>query len=148
MNYSSLLALAVTVGIMVVIQGGINARLGVLLHNSLLATTIALSMGAMLTLLAVAFTVRQFPNMQQLRVIPAYMWFTGGLLSFLAVSLFYYLIPRIGIGTAVAFGLTGQLLFAAVAAHFGWFNLPVEPLTGKRIAGLLVMIGGLVIIKS
>jgi bacterial/archaeal transporter family-2 protein len=148
MNYSSLLALSVTVGIMVVIQGGINARLGVLLQNSLLATTIALGIGALLTLFAVIITVRHFPSNQQLQKIPWYMWFTGGVLSFLAVSLFYYLIPKVGIGTAVVFGLTGQLVFSAVAAHFGWFSLPVEPLTGKRIAGLLVMIGGLVIIKS
>ena len=132
---------------MVVIQGGINSRLGILLNNSLLATLIALTMAASFTLIAVLITVRQFPSMYQLREIPVYMWVLGGLLSFLAVTLFYYVIPKVGISTAVTFGLAGQLLFAAIAGHFGWFNMPLEPFTMKKIAGLFMMIAGVILIK-
>ncbi len=148
MNNPTLLFLSFSVGIMVVIQGGINARLGILLNNSLLATSTALTMGASFTLIAVLITVRQFPSMYQLREIPIYMWVTGGLLSFLAVTLFYYIIPRIGISTAVTFGLAGQLIFAAIAGHFGWFNMPLEPISMKKIVGLIVMIAGVFLIKS
>ena len=123
MNNSTLLLLSFSVGVMVVIQGGINSRLGILLNNSLLATLIALTMAASFTLIAVLISVRQFPSMYQLREIPVYMWVSGGLLSFLAVTLFYYVIPKVGISTAVTFGLAGQLLFAAIAGHFGWFNI-------------------------
>lgn len=148
MNNPTLLLLSFSVGIMVVIQGGINSRLGILLNNSLLATSTALTMGASFTLIAVLTTVRQFPSLHQLKEVPVYMWVTGGLLSFLAVTLFYYLIPKVGISTAVTFGLAGQLLFAAIAGHFGWFNMPLEPITTKKIAGLLVMIVGVILIKS
>lgn len=148
MNNSTLLLLSFSVGVMVVIQGGINSRLGILLNNSLLATSTALTMGASFTLIAVLITVRQFPSMHQLREIPIYMWVTGGLLSFLAVTLFYYIIPRLGISTAVTFGLAGQLIFAAIAGHFGWFNIPLEPITIKKIGGLFVMIAGVILIKS
>lgn len=148
MNNQILLLLSFLVGIMVVIQGGINSRLGILLNNSLLATSTALTMGASFTLIAVLITVRQFPSMHQLREIPIYMWVTGGLLSFLAVTLFYYIIPRVGISTTVTFGLAGQLIFAAIAGHFGWFNMPLEPITIKKIAGLFVMIAGVILIKS
>jgi transporter family-2 protein len=48
----------------------------------------------------------------------------------------------------VTFGLTGQLIFAAVAGHFGWFNMPLEPFTIKKIAGLIVIISGVILIKS
>ncbi|MEP1033057.1 DMT family transporter [Ekhidna sp.] len=148
MNNSTLLLLSFSVGIMVVIQGGINSRLGILLNNSLLATSTALTMGASFTLIAVLITVKQFPSMHQLREIPIYMWVTGGLLSFLAVTLFYYIIPKIGISTAVTFGLAGQLIFAAIAGHFGWFNMPLEPITMKKVAGLFVMIAGVILIKA
>ncbi len=148
MNNPTLLLLSFSVGIMVVIQGGVNARLGILLNNSLLATSTALTMSACFTLIAVFATVRQFPSMHQLREIPMYMWITGGVLSFLAVTLFYYIIPRLGISTAVTFGLAGQLIFAAIAGHFGWFNMPVEPITVKKIAGLVVMVSGVILIKS
>tara|TARA_R110001599_G_C12264472_1_gene660702 strand:+ start:2171 stop:2617 length:447 start_codon:yes stop_codon:yes gene_type:complete len=147
MNNSTLLLLSFSVGVMVVIQGGINSRLGILLNNSLLATLIALTMAASFTLIAVLITVRQFPSMYQLREIPVYMWVLGGLLSFLAVTLFYYVIPKVGISTAVTFGLAGQLLFAAIAGHFGWFNMPLEPFTMKKIAGLFMMIAGVILIK-
>ncbi len=148
MNNPTLLLLSFSVGIMVVIQGGINARLGVLLNNSLLATSTALTMSASLTLIAVLITVRQFPNMDQIREIPVYMWVTGGFISFFAVTLFYYIIPRVGISTAVTFGLAGQLIFAAIAGHFGWFNMPLDTITLKKVMGLIVMIAGVILIKS
>ena len=148
MNNQILLLLSFLVGIMVVIQGGINSRLGILLNNSLLATSAALTMGASFTLIAVLLTVRQFPSLHQLKEIPVYMWVTGGLLSFLAVTLFYYIIPKVGISTAVTFGLAGQLVFAAIAGHFGWFNMPLEPITESKVVGLIVMILGVILIKS
>ncbi|MCK0190434.1 DMT family transporter [Arenibacter sp. F20364] len=147
MNNSSLLLLSFSVGIMVVIQGGINARLGVLLNNTLLATSAALVMSASFTLLAVFMTVRELPSLDQLQLIPTYMWFTGGAISFLAVTLFYYIIPRIGISTAVIFGLSGQIIFAAIAGHFGWFGMPVEPITLKKVLGMMVMTLGIILIK-
>jgi|TARA_R110000744_G_scaffold55307_15_gene116894 transporter family-2 protein len=147
MNNSSLLLLSFSVGILVVIQGGINARLGVLLNSSLLATSAALVMSASFTLIAVFMTVRELPSTDQIQTIPTYMWFTGGALSFLAVTLFYYIIPRIGISTAVVFGLSGQIIFAAIAGHFGWFGMPLEPMTVKKIMGMLVMTMGIILIK-
>ncbi|NHE59677.1 DMT family transporter [Cyclobacterium plantarum] len=148
MNNQTLLLLSFLVGIMVVIQGGINSRLGILLNNSLLATSTALTMGASFTIITVLITVRQYPSMHQLREIPIYMWLTGGLLSFIAVTLFYYIIPKVGISKTVTFGLAGQLAFAAIAGHFGWFNMPLEPITIKKVAGLLLMITGVILIKS
>jgi len=147
MNNLTLFFLSFLVGIMVVFQGGINARLGILLNNSLLATSTALTLAASFTLIAVFATVKEFPSIHQLREVSVYMWVSGGLLSFLAVTLFYYIIPKIGISTAVMFGLSGQLLFAAIAGHFAWFNLPLEPLTVKKITGLVVIILGVILIK-
>lgn len=147
MNNSSLLLISFSVGILVVIQGGINARLGILLNNTLLATSAALVMSASFTLIAVLMTVRELPSTAQLQSIPTYMWFTGGALSFMAVTLFYYIIPRIGISTAVVFGLSGQIIFAAIAGHYGWFGMPVEPMTIKKVMGMIVMTIGVILIK-
>ncbi|WP_020533197.1 DMT family transporter [Flexithrix dorotheae] len=148
MNHPILLLLSFSVGIMVVIQGGVNARLGILLDNSLLATTTALTMSASFTFIALLLTVKEFPSMHQLKEIPLYMYFTGGLLSFLAVSLFYYIIPQLGISTAVTLGLSGQLIFAAIAGHFGWFNMPLEPITVKKVLGVVIIISGVILIKT
>jgi transporter family-2 protein len=148
MNNTILPILSFIVGIMIVVQGSINARLGVLLNNALLATTSALIVSAILTLIATFALARNFPNMADLQSIPTYMWFTGGVFSFLALSLFYYIIPRVGISTTITFGLSGQILFAAIAGHYGWFNMPVEPITLKKVFGMLLMIASVSIIKS
>jgi len=147
MNNLTLILLSFSVGIMVVIQGGINARLGIILNNSLLATTTALVVSASLTVVAALITVKHLPGSSQLKLVPAYMWFTGGVLSFSAVSLFYYIIPRIGISTAVTFGLTAQIIFAAIAGHYGWFGMPVEPISIKKIIGMIIMALGVGLIK-
>ncbi|MDW3196809.1 MAG: DMT family transporter [Cytophagales bacterium] len=147
MNQYVLLLMSIIVGIMVVIQGGLNARLGVILKSPLLATSAALSVSALITITAVLLTVKQFPSLQQLRSVPTYLWFTGAVFSFLAVTLFYYLIPRLGISTAVSFGLFGQIMFSVMAAHYGWFSMPQEPIIWKKAVGILSMIAGLYLIK-
>ena len=147
MSYAFLLFLSFMVGIMVVVQGGLNSRLGIHLESPLLATSAALTMSAVFTIVAVLVTVRQLPSVQQLKAIPPYLWFTGAIFSFIAVTLFYYLIPKLGISTAVSFGLCGQILFSMLAAHYGWFGLPVEPIEIKKLIGTVAMIAGIFLIK-
>lgn len=147
MQYFSLLLLSVAVGIMVVIQGSLSARLGILLMNPVFASSIALITGAIYSLVVVLLMIRQYPTVSQMKEVPLYLWFIGGLLSFIAVSLFYYVIPRLGISTAVTFGLTGQLIFAAIASHLGWFGMPLEPISIKKVIGMMVMVVGVVLIK-
>ena len=146
MNTPYLLIMSVSVGIMVVIQGGINARLGLMLSNTLLATTIALITSAIITLMAFLLTTRQYPTFDQLRSIPMHL-FLGGVFSFSSLALFYYVIPRLGISTVVTFGLTGQIIFASIAAHYGWFGMPVELISIKKVIGIIIMITGVFLIK-
>ena len=98
-------------------------------------------------MVAVGLSVNRFPSVQELRVIPTYLWFTGAIFSFIAVTLFYYLIPKLGISTAISFGLFGQILFSMVVAHFGWFGLPIEPFVLKKLIGVVTMIMGIILIK-
>jgi len=142
------LLLSVIVGILVVIQGGVNAQLGVLLNNSLLATFTTLSVSAIITFFAVIASFRGIPKEVSFQAVPTYMWFLGGVLSFISVSLFYFIIPRTGISTVVTFGLAGQLVFASIASHFGWFNMPIELLSFKKVVGIIILIVALFLIKS
>lgn len=142
-----LMSLAVLTGFMVVLQGGLNSRLGALLHSPLLAALSTLSFGAVFTFIAVVVSAREIPSLLQFKSVPTYLWFTGAFFSFIAVTLFYYLIPKLGIGTAVAFGLCGQVIFSTLAAHFGWFGLPVEPIDMRKVVGLSALVTGILLIK-
>ena len=147
MNTLILMSLAVLTGFMVVLQGGLNSRLGALLQSPLLAALSTLFFGAVFTFIAVLVTSKGLPGLSQLKAVPTYLWFTGAFFSFIAVTLFYYLIPKLGIGTAVAFGLCGQVVFSTLAAHFGWFGLPIEPMDVRKMLGLGALIAGILLIK-
>ena len=146
MNQLIIPALAFTGGVFLAIQGGLNAQLGVLLKNPLLASLSAFFTSTVFAFLFVLSSLKNIPAKTQIAEIPYYLWFTGGLFSVLGISLYYYTIPKLGVSSMISLGLCGQLIFAVIAGHFGWFNLPVEPISYQRIFGVLALItGGLLI---
>jgi transporter family-2 protein len=145
MSYLALLALMA--GAAISVQASMNAQLGVLLKSPLIGTTVAFSFSCLFTLAAVIASTRHYPQADAIRSVPVYLWFTGGALSALGVGLFYYLIPKMGIGPMMSYALAGQIVIAMIVSHFGWFELPVRPLNAARFAGLVALINGIILIN-
>lgn len=148
MNQYINILLAFIGGVFLAMQGGLNAQLGVQLKNPLLASLTAFFFSVIFALLAVLLTVKNIPKTSLLLSIPKYLWFTGALFSVIGIGLYYYTIPKLGISTMISLGLFGQLIFSAVAGHFGWFGLPQEPMTMKKTLGLLAMTVGILLINK
>ena len=148
MNQLILSALAFIGGVFLAVQGGLNAQLGVLLKNPLLASLVAFFTSACYAFLTVVLGVKSLPNVHDLKEIPHYLWFTGGLFSVLGIGLYYYTIPKLGISTMISLGLCGQLIFSVIAGRFGWFDLPAEPIDWKKIIGVTSMIIGIILINN
>lgn len=144
MGYLSLLAL--TAGAAIAVQASMNAQLGVLLRNSLLGTSVAFATSFLLSLLAVVVSTRQYPQMESIQAVPFYLWF-GGVLSAFGVGIFYFLIPRMGVGPMMSYALTGQILVAVAASHFGWFDLPAKPVNPARALGVSALVVGILLIN-
>ena len=147
MNQFTLSILAFIGGVFLAIQAGLNTNLGVLLKNPLLASVVAFVASSLFAITFVTFSIKEIPSIQNLKEIPFYLWFTGGLFSVMGISIYYYTIPKLGVSKMISLGLCGQLFFAVIAGHYGWFNLPTEPITYKRSIGLLAMITGIFLIK-
>lgn len=147
MNQFTLSILAFIGGVFLAIQAGLNTNLGVLLKNPLLASVVAFVASSLFAITFVTFSIKEIPSIQNLKEIPFYLWFTGGLFSVIGISIYYYTIPKLGVSKMISLGLCGQLFFAVIAGHYGWFNLPTEPITYKRSIGLLAMITGIFLIK-
>jgi len=143
-----LLFLSFVAGIALATQASLNAHLGQLLSNSLLATFVAFTSSAFFTIMGVLFYMREFPSMQTVKAVPTYLWFTGGILSAFALATFYYLIPKIGILPLITFSLGGQLLFSVLAGHFGWFDLPVSTITLNKALGVASMLLAIYLINK
>ena len=138
---------ALLAGAAIATQAGMNARLGSLLDNALIGTAIAFAGSCLFTVVAVVVSTRRYPSLEAVAAVPLYLWFAGGLFAAFGVGMFYYLIPRMGLGPMMAFALCGQMTVAMLASHYGWFSQPVQPLTTVKGAGLLAMLTGILLIN-
>lgn len=140
--------LAILAGSSIALQSALNSHLGVILKNSLMATTIAFMFSGLFTLSALLLLKNQTISPTTIELVPFYLWFTGALFSAFAVSIFFYLAPKIGIGPLMSYGLGGQIIMAMVISHFGWFDLPIKPITLTKIIGIVVLIIGVLLINT
>ena len=145
MTYLSFLALAA--GAAIAMQATMNAQLGVLLKSSMVGTTIAFLFSLIFTVSAMLLFTKNYPNLGEVKSVPFYLWFTGGALSAFAVGMFYYLIPKMGVGSMMSYALSGQILIAIIASHLGWFDLPVKPINMVKMTGAILLIVGVLLIN-
>lgn len=135
---------AFSAGGMLAMQAGFNARLGVLAESTLLASTSAM-LTAFLCVGALCLVARR-PTRARTGRVPAYLWGIGGVLSALAVTAVYWLVPRLGISAVVVLALVGQLLTSLVAGHFGWFGLPRSRFDSTKLLGASALLGGALLV--
>ena len=142
-----LYVLAFTGGIALAIQAGFNAQLGAMVKHPVLAV---ISSSIASVLFGTGFflvTNKGSLPANALTETPWYLWFIGGLFSVIGISMYFYTIPKLGISTMITLGLCGQIIFSMIAGAYGWLDMPVEPLTMKRLAGALIMLVGVVLIN-
>lgn len=137
---------AVLAGAAIAIQASMNARLGVLLHSSLLATGIVFFLSCLsISMVYLALPDRSIRSIEWATV-PWYLWF-GGVLSACGVGMYFFLIPKMGVGSMMSYALSGQILFALVSSHFGLFDLPARHISPLKIAGVILLIAGIALIN-
>jgi transporter family-2 protein len=71
----------------------------------------------------------------------------GGFCAATYVVVTFLAIPEIGAATTVALTVTGQQLFSAVIDNYGLFRMPKRALTKRRIAGLVLLMLGSVLVQ-
>jgi transporter family-2 protein len=144
------IALGVIAGAVLPVQGAINANLR---HDLNAPITVAMISFIVATItiavvLVVLLALRRtpVPQFRPLARMPWWGWL-GGACAATYVTATFLLIPKIGAATTVAVTVTGQQLFSAVIDNFGLFRMPRRPLTGRRIAGLVLLIAGSALVQ-
>ncbi|MFD2824658.1 DMT family transporter [Lacinutrix iliipiscaria] len=140
--------LALTGGVFLAIQAGFNSQLGSILKQPILAVIATSISSVIFGILTLFFFEKSSIQSIITAQVPWYLWFIGGLFSVIGISIYFYTIPKIGISKMIALGLCGQLLFSLIAGKYGWLNLPVEPITTKRIIGAGSMLLGIILINT
>lgn len=140
------IAAALAAGALMPIQSSLNARLGKLLPHPLQSSLTNFLVGSVaLALLLIAIRA-PWPSTAALAAIPP-RFFLGGVLGAIFISTVLILLPRIGVLNVLASAVVGQLLVSILIDHFGWFGVPVQPVSLSRLAGALSLVAGLVLIQ-
>ncbi len=143
---SSWLALAVAAGGCIALQSAANGALRHQLGDSRYAAFFSIC-GTMLTALLFMVAMRPpMPSMADMRAAPWWMWI-GGPLGTLFVLAGATLTPRLGAATYITAAIAGQVLISLLLDHFGLLNVPQQGLTLTRLAGGLLVVGGVLLVR-
>ncbi len=143
--YWSLLAMALVSGALMPMQAGINGLLAKEVCSALNAATISFSVGT-LALLILALIQRDSVSFDTLKGLHWWHW-AGGLMGAFFVFTAAFVAPRIGALLFMALVLLGQLGSAVFLDHQGWIGYKEIPINLGKIAGLMLILGGVWVIR-
>jgi len=142
----ALLVLALLSGAALAVQAAINAQLRVALGTPVLAALASFVVGTV-ALAAYALVTRAGrPDGPSLAAAPWWVW-TGGVIGAAYVTVSVILVPRLGPGLLFGTIVAGQMLAALVLDHYGLLGVPTHPVNAGRVAGALLLIAGVVMIR-
>jgi transporter family-2 protein len=139
--------LGVVAGACIAVQAPINTQLGRDIGLPVAAATISFLAGSVALVIATIVVVRT-QSISLAWAAPApWLYFAGGLLGTVYVTTTILLTPRIGAAAVMALAIGGQLLAGIVLDRIGFLNLAVREISLGRIAGAVLLVAGVVMIR-
>ena len=132
-------------GGMVALQAPTNAMLAKAGGSPILAALISFMVGTF-ALLIVWLMSGNRPGSAAFAGLPWYAWI-GGLYGAVFVAVAAYAAPKIGLATLITVGIAGQIAMALWMDHVGALGLAREPVNFGRLAGALLVIAGVVLVR-
>jgi transporter family-2 protein len=138
------IAAALLAGGLLALQAGANAQLAEAVGSPFGATTIQLSVGTFLLVLAAALT----GGLVALASLPRVPWWhvLGGTASVFYVISTILLFPRLGAVVSVGLFIAGQMLASLALDGFGLLGVPMAGLTTSAFLGTLAVLSGAALI--
>lgn len=140
-----LLTLPFIAGAFLPLQAGINGQLAKQVSSVLAAALISFLIGS-LALLLLVLMQRELPTLTALKGLTWWHW-SGGLLGAFFITTAAFAGPRIGALLFMTLVLAGQLGMALLLDHFGWAGFRETPVGLGKIAGLLLIVVGIWLIR-
>jgi bacterial/archaeal transporter family-2 protein len=135
---------ALAAGALIPLMAILNAGLARATGGTIQATVLLFAAGLIASLVLAAITKAQFPAIQTLVHIAPPRYAGGMIVGFYILSI-TFLAPRFGVGNAILFAVTAQLLTSAFIDHFASAGATLRPLTTVRAVGLFIVVVGVVI---
>lgn len=138
--------LVIVAGACLPVQTGLNNKIGKVLESPIHASFVSFTVGAISILVFILLFRIQY-HAGSIQNVPTFAW-TSGLFG-----AFYVVIAIMGyqkLGVPVTFGLiiTGQMIASLILEHNNILVAAPHPINWARIAGVGLIIGGVVLIRN
>ena len=139
--------LGIVSGMVIALQGPINAQLARALGSPIAAAAVSFLAGTLVLAVITLATVQAQGVAIAWRAPPPWMLFAGGCLGAIFVTCALILTPELGAAATMAFIVAGQLLAGLILDRLGYFDLVVRELTLGRVAGAVLLVIGALMIR-
>jgi transporter family-2 protein len=135
------------VGAALALQVGMAATMKVHVGSPMAAALVNFAVGTMFLLVAVALGRGSLSGLAEAGAAPWWAW-GAGILGGFYITASAAFGPSLGGATFLALIVAGQMTAALVLDHYGWLGFPVRPLDAWRIAGVLLVVGGMFLLAK
>ncbi|MEP7074820.1 MAG: DMT family transporter [Acidobacteriota bacterium] len=140
------LVLALLAGAMMPTQAAINNKMAAFVDSPILAAFISFFVGTVALFIYAVASGTPLGNLADARNAPPIAWI-GGLLGAFFVAAAVTLVPRLGVAMTFSLIIAGQMLVTLALDHFGFLGIEIRPVSWARIAGVLLITGGVILIR-
>ncbi|MEH0152675.1 DMT family transporter [Limibacter armeniacum] len=137
--------MAFAAGAFLPMQAGMNSKLAKTGGSPIHASMISFAVGVIVLVVYILLTSQNI-SWRGIKDAPSYAWL-GGILGAFYVTVIVLAFPKIGPGMTFGLVVAGQLLISMLMEHFQIMGTQFQPINIYRIAGMLLIIGGVVIMK-
>lgn len=138
---------AIVAGLVLPIQAGLNARMAKNIGHPIFATTISFMVG---TISLIAYSIAARLPTDQLKNFTQASWseWIPGALGAFYVAATVILVPKLGAALTFALIIAGQMIISVILDHYGLIGIPLKQVSMGRIAGILLLIIGVILIRK
>jgi transporter family-2 protein len=140
------IAFALLAGTLIPLNGAFNARLSAAIASPIHASAISFAVGT-LAIAAYALATRQTVSWAGVTSAPWYAWL-GGICGAVSLTVIILTYPKLGPGLGFGLVVAGQLIVSVLLEHFGILVAQPHPISVLRVAGLVLVLGGVVLIRA
>ncbi len=145
MNASWIVPFILLGGALQTCGAAMNGQLNKSLVNPFLASTVSFLIITFFFMALFFAMPHPLPAMQSLREMPWWAVF-GGLVGAVQVFAGLSFVHKVGTGNFMALTVSAALIASLVIDHFGWFRMEVQPVNLTKLAGAVLLVGGVVLI--
>ena len=138
--------LALAAGAMMPTQAATNNKMAMVVESPILSAFISFFVGTVALFVYVLISGAPIANLASVREAPAVAW-AGGFLGAFFVTAAVTLVPRLGVAMTFSLIIAGQMIVTLVIDHFGLLGVPVKEVSLARVAGIVLIAAGVVLIR-